>query len=156
MPSSFALNSKAFPRQTTEIKCYRDTKECWSAQAEIALHTLTVQTERVPIASWDSQSIVYVSNEPLCVSYTYTISRSTQRVTGQRQPKPSSSTDLSCASFEKRTFNLSLRDGFLVWQQMQAEDQRIVIPVMYGALGAWWAFILYRIVRTIRGKQVAP
>ena len=27
---------QAFPRQTTEIKCYRETKKCHSAQAEIA------------------------------------------------------------------------------------------------------------------------
>ena len=26
---------QAFPRQTTEIKCYRETKECRSAQADI-------------------------------------------------------------------------------------------------------------------------
>ena len=141
---------QAFPRQTTDIKCYRETKECRSAQAEIAMDMLTVQTDRFPITSWDSQSIVYVSNDPLCVSYTYTISRSTNRVTGQRQPKPSSSAEPSCASFEKRTFNLSLRDGFLVWQQLQAEDERVVLPIMYAALGVWWAFIVYRIVRTIR------
>ena len=54
----------AFPRQTTEIKCYRGTKECHSAQAEIAFDKLTVETDRFPITSWDSQSIVYVSNDP--------------------------------------------------------------------------------------------
>ena len=145
---------QAFPRQTTEIKCYRDEKECRSAQAEIAMDMLTVQTAGFPITSWDSQSIVYVSNDPLCVSYTYTISRSTKRVTGQRQPKPSSSAESSCASFEQRTLNLSLRDGFLVWQQLQADDQKLVIPIMFAALGAWWAFIVYRIVRTIRRRAL--
>lgn len=141
---------QAFPRQTTDIKCYRETKECQSAQAEIAMDMLTAQTEHFPITSWDSQSITYVSNDPLCVSFTYTISRSTNRVTGQRQPRPSSSTEPSCASFEKRTFNLSLRDGFLVWQQLQAEDERVVLPIMYAALGMWWAFIVYRMFRTMR------
>ena len=33
----------------------------------------TVQTSRVPLTLF----IVYVSKEPLCVNYTYTISRST-------------------------------------------------------------------------------
>jgi hypothetical protein len=141
---------QAFPRQTTEIKCYADAKECQSAQAEIALDMLTVQTERFPITSWDSQSIVYVSNKPLCVSYIYTISRSTKRVTGQRQPNPTSIADPSCGSFEQRAFNLSLRDGFLVWQQLQADDQKFVLPILFAALGMWWAFIVYRIVRTIR------
>ena len=73
-----------------------------------------------------------------------------ERVTGQRQPKPSSSTDLSCASFEKRKFNLSLRDRFLVWQQMQAENERVVLPITQAALGVWSAFIVYRIFWTIR------
>ena len=45
---------QAFPRQTTEIKCYRDEKECLSAQAEIAMDMFTVQTSRYPITSWDS------------------------------------------------------------------------------------------------------
>jgi hypothetical protein len=110
---------------------------------------LTVQTERFPIASWDNQSIVYVSRDPVCVSYTYTISRPPHRITGQRQPKPSS-TAASCAPFEQRTFNLSLRDGFLVWQQLQAEDRKVILPIMYATLGMWWAFIVYRIFRSIR------
>jgi hypothetical protein len=143
---------QAFPRQTTEIKCNREEKECQSAQAEIAMDMLTVQTTRYPITLWNNESIVYVSNDPLCVTYTYTISRSTKRVTGQRQPQPSSSAESSCASFERRTFNLSLRDGFLVWQQLQTDDLKLVHPIMYGALGAWWAFIVYRIVRTIRRR----
>src|SRR6187399_3140987 len=33
---------QAFPHQTTDIKCYRETKECKSAQAEIAFDVLTV------------------------------------------------------------------------------------------------------------------
>jgi len=146
---------QAFPRQTTEIKCNRETKECRSAQAEIAFDMLTVQTETMPITSWDSQSIVYVSNDPLCVTYTYTISRSTKRVTGQRQTKPpSSSTQSSCETYEQRTFALLLRDGFEVGQQLKRDEEKTVLPIMYGALGAWWAFIVYRIVRTIRRRAL--
>ena len=96
---------QAFPHQTTEIKCYRDEKQCRAAQAEIAFDMLTVQTEVFPITSWDNQSIVYVSNDPLCVTYTYTISRSTSRVTGLRQTKPSPPAG-SCEAFEKRTLAL--------------------------------------------------
>jgi hypothetical protein len=146
---------QAFPRQTTEIRCYRETKECQSAQADIAFDILSLQTETFPITSWDSESIVYVSHEALCVTYTYTVSRSTNRVTGQRKPKPSSSTESSCEPFEKRIFNLSLRDGFLVWQQLKRDEERVVLPIMYGALGAWWAFIIYRIVRTFRRPALA-
>jgi hypothetical protein len=149
----FEDTKQAFPHQTTDIKCYRETKECKSAQAEIAFDILTVQTETFPITSWDSQSIVYVSTDPLCVTYTYTISRSTNRVTGQRQTKPSSPTG-SCETFEKRTFALSLRDGFEVWQQLKRDHERNVLPIMYGALGAWWAFIVYRIVRTLRRRTL--
>ena len=100
----------------------------------------------LPITSWDSQSIVFFSEGNPCVSYVFTISRSTERVTGQWQPKPSTSAE--CSPREKRTVNLSLRDGFLVWQQLRAEDKSVVLPIMYGVLGTWWAFIVYRIVRT--------
>jgi len=37
---------------------------------------------------------------------------------------------------------------------LQADDQKVVLPIMYGALGAWWAFIVYRIVRTIRRRAL--
>ena len=33
---------EAFPRQTTDIRCYRETKECQSAQADIAFDTLSL------------------------------------------------------------------------------------------------------------------
>ena len=69
------------------------------------------------------------------------------------QPKPSTSAE--CSPREKRTVNLSLRDGFLVWQQLKRDEERIVLPIMYGVLGAWWAFIVYRIVRTIRRRTLA-
>lgn len=147
---------QAFPRQTTDLRCYRETKECKSAQAEIAFDVLSLQTETFPITSWDSQSIVYGSNEAACVTYTYTISRSTNRVTGQRKPKPlSSSTELSCDLVEKRTLNLSLRDGLLVGQQLKRDEEKTVLPIMYAALGAWWAFIIYRMIRTIRRRALA-
>ena len=73
--------------------------------------------------------------------------RSTNRVTGQRKPKPSSSAKSSCDIAERRTFNLSLRDGSLIWKQLKSDEQKTVLPIMYGALGAWWAFIVYRIVQ---------
>lgn len=147
---------QAFPRQTTQIQCYRDQKECMSAQAEIALDMLSVNTERFPITSWDQQSIVYTSRDPLCVSYIYTISRSTQRVTGQRYPKPTMATDSVCEPFEKRTFNLSLRDGFVVWQKLQADEQVTIQPIMFAGLGMWWAFVVYRVVRGIRKRDLKP
>jgi hypothetical protein len=145
---------QAFPRQATEIRCYRDQKECLSAQAEIALNMLSVSIDRFPIASWDQQSIVYTSRDPLCVSYTYTISRSTQRVTGQRQPRPAAATEPVCEPFEKRAFNLSLRDGFVVWQRLQADEQAVIYPIMFAVLGMWWAFVVYRVVRGVRQRDL--
>jgi hypothetical protein len=144
---------QAFPHQIAEIKCDRDEKVCQSAQAMIAFDILTVQTELFRITTWDDQSIVYVTPFPECLNYTYTISRSTNRVTGQRKPKSPLPTE--CEIVDKRTLNLSLRDGFLVWQQLKRDDERIVLPIMYAALGVWWAFIVYRIVRTLRRPALA-
>ena len=89
------------------------------------------------------------------MNYTYTISRSTERVTGQRQPQPYVISKL-LVRFIRATHisNLSLRDGFLVWQQLQADDLKLVLPIMYGALGAWWVFIFYRVIRTIHRPAI--
>jgi hypothetical protein len=137
---------QAFPRQTTEIKCYRDEKECLSAQAEITFgDTLSVQTERMRITSWDANSIVYASTEPTCVTYVYTITRASERVTGQRRPKQS--TGDACKMLEQRVLNLTMRDGLQVWQQLQNEIAAKTYPLMWAALGLWWAFVIYRMVR---------
>lgn len=136
---------QAFPRQTTEIKCYRDEKECLSAQAEITFgDTLSLQTERMTITSWDANTIVYASTEPACVTYVYTITRASQRVTGQRRPKPTGDT---CKMLEQRVLNLTMRDGFQVWQQLQNEVAAKTYPFMSATLGLWWAFVIYRMVR---------
>jgi hypothetical protein len=137
---------QAFPRQTTEIKCYRDEKECLSAQAEITFgDTLSVQTERMRITSWDANTIVYASTEPTCVTYVYTITRASERFTGQRRPKQS--TDDACKMLEQRVLNLTMRDGLQVWQQLQNEIAAKTYPLMWAALGLWWAFAIYRMVR---------
>jgi hypothetical protein len=61
---------QAFPRQTTEIKCYRDEKVCLSAQAEITFgDMLSLQTDRMTITSWDANIIVYTSTDPTVCLY---------------------------------------------------------------------------------------
>lgn len=144
---------QAFPRQTTEIKCYRDEKECLSAQAEITFSdTLSLQTERMKITSWDANTIVYASTEPTCVTYVYTITRASQRVTGQRRPKQAAGEN--CQFLEQRVFNLTMRDGLQVWQELQREVAAKIYPFMWAALGVWWAFVIFRMVRRRTALQL--
>jgi len=145
---------QAFPRQTTEIKCYRDEKQCLSAQAEITFgDTLSLQTERMTITSWDANTIVYASTEPTCVTYVYTITRASERVTGQRRPKQSANDH--CKQFlEQRVLNLTMRDGFQVWQQLQHEVASKTYPYMWVALGLWWACVVYRAFRRSLRSQI--
>lgn len=143
-------SKQAFPRQTTEIKCYRDEKECQSAQAEITFgDTLSVQTERFSVTTWDNNTIVYTSTEPSCVSYIYTISRASERVTGQRKPKQAAD-DLCKQVLEQRVLNLTMRDGFQVWQQLQQETMSSTLPYMWVTIGIWWAFAIFKIVHPRR------
>lgn len=142
---------QAFPRQTTEIKCYREQKECYSAQAEITFgDTLSVQGERFQISTWDTNTIVYASTDPRCVTYVYTISRISERVTGQRRPKQNA--DESCKLLEQRVFNLTMRDGLQVWQTLQQEVASKTYPYMWVALGIWWAYVLFKILQTSRTR----
>ena len=146
---------QAFPSQTTEIKCYRDEKQCYSAQAEITFgETLAVQSERFPITTWDANTIVYTSTDPTCVTYVYTISRASERITGQRRPKKN--VEGTCDLLEQRVFNLTMRDGLQVWQQLQNDVASKTFPFMWVALGLWWAFIIYRLVKSIRRWRSVP
>ncbi len=43
--------------------------------------------------------------------------------------------------------NLTMRDGFQVWQQLQNEVAAKTYPFMWATLGLWWAFVIYRMVR---------
>jgi hypothetical protein len=139
-------SKQASPRQTTEIKCSRDEKECLSAQAEITFGgALSVYTERLPITTWDDNTIIFSSTEPTCVTYVYTIARASERLTGQRRPKQTAGE--LCKSLEQRVFNLTMRDGSQVWEDFRNEAESKIFPYMWAALGVWWAFVIYRISR---------
>jgi hypothetical protein len=66
-------------------------------------------------------------------------------VTGQRRPKESAGE--SCKLLEQRVFNLTMRDGLQVWQQLQNEIAAKTYPFMWAALGVWWAFVIFRMTR---------
>src|SRR5262249_8111007 len=129
---------------------------CFWAQAEIIFNdTLSVHAERMTITTWDANTIVFVST-PLCVTYVYTISRATERISGQRSPNESA--DDGCKIVEQRVFNLTLRDGFQVSRQLEQEVSSKTSPFMWAAIGVWWAFVVFKAFRRrrIMPSHVAP
>ena len=113
-------SKQAFPHQVSEFKCYRDEKECVSAQAEITFgDTLYLSTDRHQVKTWDLNVIVFTNESSGCVNYVYTITRITNRIVGTRGPKPSGA-DEQCSrvGVDQRSINMTMRDGYEVWKEL--------------------------------------
>ena len=137
---------QAFPLQYTEMKCRRSENFCTSATAEIGFYdTLTVDTNYYGIAKWTADTIIITSSAS-CVDYTYTISRSSQRVIGTRNPK--ATTNEACPSgVGKEVLQLSLADGAKVQSELEQEVRNRAQPYMWVALVGWWLVIGSRLIR---------
>ena len=81
-----STKSDTVAAQRSEIRCYRDQRECYQAQASIFSGYLTPALERYPISRWDASSIEFSNNLP-CVIYTYVIDPATQKLSGRRLKK---------------------------------------------------------------------
>jgi hypothetical protein len=80
-------DTQAFPLQFTELRCYRQDNECTSATAEVTFgDTLSVDTDRYEVVRWTNDTIIFTTSA-LCVDYTYTVSRASERLVGTRTPK---------------------------------------------------------------------
>ena len=109
----------AAPFQTSKITCVRQDGVCRDARAEIGLgDTLGVATETFQIVKWDAHTIVYKSEEPLCVRYSYTIDRAAQTVSGVRELVKKD--DPMCKEMADRLV-LHLVDGLKVTMKAQED-----------------------------------
>ena len=142
---------QAFPLQTSMIICYKQEGRCTSAQAEIASgDRLFLDVERFQITKWDATTLVFTNTSPVCVDYVYTIDRSNLRTFGTRKPKKDVGDH--CKLLEQRDLKLTLVDGFTVWQGLRDDASAGTMPFVWAAIVLWWAFVLYRSVRTWRSK----
>jgi hypothetical protein len=46
-----------------------------------------------------------------------------------------------------------MRDGLQVWQKLQQDVASKTYPYMWAALGIWWSFVVYRIIRATRKRH---
>jgi hypothetical protein len=138
----------AFPIQTSEIRCLRDEKTCWSAQAEITFSdTLNVELDRYPISRWDKDVVVFQS-EAHCVRYVYTISRANRRLVGTRttkEPRPE-----GCGGVDAAPLQMAMADGFTLWLRLRDEAGAKVWPFAWIAVGLCWSFVLFRVWRSLK------
>lgn len=139
------------PFQTSKIMCRRG-ESCTSVSAEIGAGMLNAEHDVMNIARWTPDIVVFTT-DTICVSYTYTISRVDQRVIGTRDTKADAPTD-SCSIVEKRSLQLSLMDGFVVWTKIETEARYKIYPFFWGALAVMWIFVLVMLIRSVSRKWV--
>jgi hypothetical protein len=109
----------------------------------------------LPISKWDDTTVVFTDTSPVCFDYVYTINRTNARALGTRSPKKTD--DAYCPAFyEGREFKLTLTNGYDVWQQLHTEAAARVMPFVWLSVGLWWVFIVFRIVRSWRVRQLTP
>lgn len=136
---------QAAPLQHTVLTCQRDAKECKSSTAEISYGGfLAVDSDRYEIIRWTDDTIDFASSA-LCVNYTYNINRISARVVATRTPKKDG--PALCGGLGRGTFQLSLKDGYLVESALKNEAWARAEPFAWATLGALWLFILTRILR---------
>jgi hypothetical protein len=137
---------QAFPLQVAEVLCRRSDSECTSATAEVTFGgLLNVDTDRYEVVRWTTDTIIFTTSA-LCVDYTYTISRASERLVGTRTPKRAGSA--SCPSGAgKDTLQLSLKDGFKVQMGLEDEARSRAQPFLWAGLTVLWLFIAMRVFR---------
>jgi len=116
------------PFLANKIICFKKEGICRDAEASVNVQSesshLRVDINEYPIAKWDETQIIYVNNNPECVTYTYSINKATKQVSGIRKPKPNSSTEF-CKDVDKNEIKLKLVDGFDVWQEQQTKHTNV-------------------------------
>ena len=103
----------AHPIQTTVIECYKLTKECVEATAELGNETLSVLTTTHRIERWDEYEIVTSPKQFGCVRYTMRVLREQKSVTASRAR---TKTEGMCAEV-KSELRLRLDDGFKIHRE---------------------------------------
>jgi hypothetical protein len=153
----FEEEKSGVPRQTSEINCFRDENMCIEALAEIWFDSdLSVSLYRMPITTWDANTIVFSETSGACVTSVYTITRASRRAVGQRLYKQSSADICKLADAEEpRIFNLTLKDGSVVSEQLRQEVKSNILPFAWAACCFWWAFLIFKIVVRAR-KDALP
>jgi hypothetical protein len=111
-------DEQAFPLQTTQIRCERETKRCTAGTAMVMLgDQMNVDVSFYDIIAWEKSRVVFTDDSPQCVSYVYTIDLVTKVANGVRSKKKDVTT-AECATYDKE-LKLNLQDGFHVAYALQ-------------------------------------
>ena len=120
------------PFLANKIVCVKKEGVCRDAEASVDAHSQTaylrVNVTEFPIVKWDDTQIVYVNNDPMCVTYVYSINRATKQVSGIRKPKPNINTE-PCKDLQKNEIKLKLVSGFDVWLEQEAKHTNTFLNV---------------------------
>jgi len=126
----------AAPFQTSTISCWRSEDVCREARAQLVNgNYLDVDLDVYEIEKWDAHTIIYTTDSPTCVHYTYTIDRASEAVSGVRVVKTPD--DPRCVDLDRRLV-LRLVDGLDV--HMKAREEAL----------PWWGQIVVAPFKLLR------
>jgi hypothetical protein len=98
-----------YPMNVSAIKCFRDQKTCYDAQATISQYGfLQSDLTTFPIVRWDSSTIQF-GETTTCFNSIYEIDRATETLSGRETAKP------GCPLRGARNESLSFRDSRKWW-----------------------------------------
>ena len=122
----------AMPLQTSEIKCFSQSRECLVATALIVPpNNLYVMVDSYPVAEWTDSHLIF-GEEAACVTNTYTINWVSKSVTGIRVRNKTPRLGVDCSAILIDELRVSLRDG----SQVRQEEEKRAYPAFIKALHA--------------------
>jgi hypothetical protein len=134
--------ASATPLNVSDIRCFRDRKLCYVADATIAniSGTLDADVTLLDIKRWDASTIEYTRDAP-CVTYSYVIDRATRKLIGRSLKKPDAPDVCGRISSDVR---LRFVKGLNIVQQLRRERApntiAIVVATVFVLLMLAWAW----------------
>ncbi len=120
------------PEQTSKIECWRNQRRCIEAMAAIDRRSsfggrLSINIDEYEIERWDDYEILTKPIQFGCVRYVLRFNLVLKSVTKLRT---TNRTEGICKTVETREFNMTLSNGFTVYQKLLKKRQRAVKKLM--------------------------
>lgn len=127
----------AMPLQTSEIKCFSQSRECMVATALIVPpNSLYVMADSYPVTEWTASHLIF-GEEAACVTNTYTINWVSKSVTGIRVRNKSPKPGVDCSAILTDELRVSLRDGSQVRQEEEQRAYPTFVKALHAVMSMW-------------------
>ena len=126
----------AYPLQTSEIRCYRDTKRCAEARAFVSGNVLMTDLVQYEVESWTATQVVF-KNEDMCATDIFTIDLNSEMVSGagHRTNNDKDFCKFSLIPNPETEWTYRLADGFKVYWEKRSNARPMPLRVIQAFFG---------------------